>query len=239
MNDLIDVAHACDAEARLEKIYEWYFVRTMTTIRMAFGAAGVTFAALYGLVSKDGIASWLPWAVVVVIVIFAAMGIGQMRLLAQLHREFATALRLLAQLRARPGMKQDHGLGLTAAAEGCRLRTRIVIRIAIALSMAGLVLLVITQSDDSQELPLVVAACLVAIMLILHSLAETRRHHGSTRPPPVGEDPDFTAFEQAGTGDEQAGAGNVRLDHYVLEPEAAYEVNEAMRRHRQRESGEA
>ena len=105
--------------------------------------------------------------------------------------------------------------------------------------MAGLVLLVITQSDDSQELPLVVAACLVAIMLILHSLAETRRHHGSTRPPPVGEDPDFTAFEQAGTGDEQAGAGNVRLDHYVLEPEAAYEVNEAMRRHRQRESGEA
>jgi hypothetical protein len=83
--------------ADLARIYEWYFERSVSTIKLAFGAAGASFAALIGVIfTPDSQVAAVGLAGAVVIAAIA--GVTQLRLLAQFHREYVVSLRLLKRL---------------------------------------------------------------------------------------------------------------------------------------------
>lgn len=97
VRDLVELVQAGSSTAELSRIYDWYFERTMSTIKLAFGAAGASFAALIGvLFTPDSQVAAVMLALAVVISAFA--GVSQLRLLAQFHREFVVSLRLLRRL---------------------------------------------------------------------------------------------------------------------------------------------
>jgi formate dehydrogenase maturation protein FdhE len=55
VGDVLDLASAqsADAEDRLEKLFEWDFERTMTTVRLLFAAAGSLLVALFAALFKE------------------------------------------------------------------------------------------------------------------------------------------------------------------------------------------
>ena len=100
--DLIELADAHEAMNpgdRLEKIYDWYFERATTTIRLGVGLAAGSFGSLLGAALKHqrGLPIYMLLLAGLVGVLIAVVSL---RLLAQLHREFAVSVRLLGVLRS-------------------------------------------------------------------------------------------------------------------------------------------
>jgi hypothetical protein len=97
--DVLDLAAAQsdEAEDRLQKIFEWDFERTMTSVRLLFGAAGSVVVALFAaLFRKDS--SLHTWQAVVMLASAGVLGTVAGSILWRtrtLHREFVAALQLL------------------------------------------------------------------------------------------------------------------------------------------------
>jgi hypothetical protein len=97
--DVLDLAAAqsAESESRLEKVFEWEFERTMTSVRLLFGAAGsVVIALLAALFRED--TSLKTWHIVVILgsaAILAALGAALLWRIRTAHREFLAALQLL------------------------------------------------------------------------------------------------------------------------------------------------
>lgn len=222
IGDLLDIARARESDARLEKIYEWYFVRTMTTIRVAFGAAGVSFAALFGVVFRRHEEPTAQVILVGAVMAFVLMGGIQMRLLAQLHREFAVSLRLLAEVSALAEMS-------TAAPSSGRPRppegqpTR---KLAAA-AFVGLVAAVVAPAlflwlaANTASNALAAAAFSAVLILSLVILAEIQPDEGPC-----------SKRTCRGSGDVlsqlAANIGRERLDDYVFDEGTQTKVNDAI-----------
>jgi len=96
MHPLVD-----DADVHLQKAYDWHFERTMTAIRLVFGAAGAVVLALVTAVLKQGsdptggqIAALIASAG-----LFAGIGLLLSVRLRNLHREYVATLSYLERQR--------------------------------------------------------------------------------------------------------------------------------------------
>jgi hypothetical protein len=104
--ELLDLAQSSDEpEVRVEKIFDWFFERAMSTVRLTLGAAG---AALLGLVAaylQRGADLSAAGALVTAAVtglsaaVLVAIGLRRAQKLNGLHREYVSALKLLAAFR--------------------------------------------------------------------------------------------------------------------------------------------
>jgi hypothetical protein len=97
--DVLDLA-AVDSDAaedRLQKLFEWDFERTMTSVRLVFGAAGsVVVALLAALFRPDS--SLKTWHIATILGfagVLALVGIGMLWRMRTNHRQFVAALQLL------------------------------------------------------------------------------------------------------------------------------------------------
>jgi hypothetical protein len=105
LGDLIRLAapEVKDPAGHLQNVFNWYFERAMTIIKLAFGAAGASFGTLLAAALnnqggiEDGIEVWLLLGAGVA---GGLIGVVQLRLLAHLHRELVEAVRLLGTLKA-------------------------------------------------------------------------------------------------------------------------------------------
>lgn len=100
VSDVLDLAavDSDDVEDRLQKLFEWDFERSMTAIRLIFGAAGsVVVALLAALFRPDS--SLRTWHIVTILGfagVLALLGIGMLWRMRTNHRRFVAALQLLA-----------------------------------------------------------------------------------------------------------------------------------------------
>jgi hypothetical protein len=212
IHDLLNLARMGkddDPQSVLERIYEWYFSRTMNAIRVAYGAATALAAAIYGLVAKGfdpADRDLLSCGLAVAAIVCVAAGIFQRRELAQLHREFAAAARLLAELRAMPRRLLRRGeppvnrpgsawLGLAWVA-------------ALALLVAGFACGVHEWGTPTFALAAVIVV--TTLLAAAHMVAELRQ-------------PKTPSMGTGDTMDDKI--GHVRLDAYVLSPAATKMVN--------------
>ena len=226
IRDLLNVARADEPYARLEHIYEWYFERTMTAIRVAFGAAVGASAAIYGLVKYDKldheklVTSGLTAAAAVCV----AAGVIQRRELAQLHREFAAALRLLSDVRRLPECVRsapDDPLNddsLTAPASEWRKGLAMVgaALVAVMVGVAAAVAFVIEFGTPTWGLTVV--GFVVVLLGGLHIMVELW-------PSKPSELISGSTLEEA--------AGHFRLDDYALVPSVTSCVNRAINERRE------
>jgi hypothetical protein len=96
--DVLDLAEAQSdtAEDHLRKVFEWEFERTMTSVRLLFGASGSIVVALLAALLREK--SDLSTAQIVAILASAAVlgGVGSLILwrARTLHRDFLAALQL-------------------------------------------------------------------------------------------------------------------------------------------------
>ncbi len=99
VGDVLDLAAAQSAEAedRLEKLFEWDFERTMTTVRLLFAAAGSLLVALFAALFKEKavIETWHVAAIGGSSGVFALVGAILLRRARTAHREYIAALQLL------------------------------------------------------------------------------------------------------------------------------------------------
>jgi hypothetical protein len=215
MHDLLNLARMCEgqqAHAVLDRLYEWYFSRTTTAIRVAYGAAVGLAVALYDLVSKPDAPDheWLNRGLAAVAVVCVVAGIYQRRELAQLHRELAAASRLLSDLRGVDAayLRPVHAPPETPPS-GKRAAGIIIILVVIAAAFAVGIVWAVTPIRA-----LAVVAALTALLALPHVAAEKwSKGQRSTAEP--------STLEQA--------IGHVRLDDYVLDAKARDTVNAAMR----------
>jgi hypothetical protein len=211
IGDLMDVARAEDPDARLEHMYEWYFARTMTAIRVAYGAAAAMAAALYGLALNGESERILSYGLTVSVIVCLMAGIVQRRELAQLHRELSSATGLLTELRA---------LSRKDLADAAHARTDTTVDShgwrsagpalwwAVVTTIA---LLLITCTGDSTTTPeraLVALAILVPLIAAPHALAEVRRTRRAEAEPEEKSD----ETEAAGTTPEHASSAPDHVD---------------------------
>jgi hypothetical protein len=97
--DVLDLAAAQSegSEDRLQKVFDWQFERTMTSVRLLFGAAGsLIIALLAASFRKD--ASLHTWQIVVILfaaAVSASTGAAMLWRMRTMHREFLQALQLL------------------------------------------------------------------------------------------------------------------------------------------------
>jgi hypothetical protein len=189
MGDLVNVARADEPHARLERIYEWYFSRTMNAIRVASVAAGGAAAAIYGLAVKrppctacEGLLSSGLTAAAIVCVI---AGIAQRRELAQLHTELARAHGLLADLSAVSKERLAHIAKASVPSEKS-LTDRGLAAVALV-SVAAIGFAVGWGQKPPNALEAL--AVLVALLGSLHVLAEVGRHRPARREESVNDAP--------------------------------------------------
>lgn len=211
IRDLLNLARADEPHTRLQLIYQWYFDRTMNAIRVAYGAAAGTSAAIYGLAVKNPDSmqheEFLSRGLAVAAVICVGAGLFQRRELAQLHTEFAAASRLLSDSEGlpieemyRPRDRPDAQLS----------KWLIVFSIAVVVALA----IGIWWAEAPPE-ALTVVALLVAILAAPHIVAELR--HRSTHPP---KDDLLMTLEER--------FGDIRLDQYVLDPRVTRAIDRAI-----------
>lgn len=235
--DLLNVARAVEPHARLERIYEWYFVRTMTAIRVAFGAAVAASAAIYGLVVKNldpkemQHRATLSRGLAVGAVVCVAAGVVQRRELAQLHREFAAASRLLSDLRlpaedvsgASDGQRNEDSSG--APTSEWRKRRAIIGVVVAAASVIGIGVAI--EWADTPARALTVVAILAPLLVAPHILAEGWSHGPPKLEPVDREDTSEPLNDLMGDNApslEQV-VGYIRLDRYVLDPNVKTKVD--------------
>lgn len=214
IGDLLDVARSDQPHARLEHIYEWYFKRTMNASRVTFAASGATAVALYSLMTgnsdKDG-HGFVSVALACGVVASALAGFIQLRQLAQLHRELATAHRLLAEMLdlAPRHLRDTRGLEYAH-----KRKTRRAPAVALLLGLAAFVVIApVLAGDPETALILVATTILVALVAVLYF--------------------EITAPESELAGDSvfyslRAVVGDIRLDEYVLHHEATVQVDVAI-----------
>lgn len=103
LSDFGPLAHPLvdEADDHLQKVFDWHFERTMTAIRLVFGAAGTVVLALVTAVLKKGgdptcgqIAALLVSAG-----LFAGIGLLLSVRLRNLHREYVATLSYLERQR--------------------------------------------------------------------------------------------------------------------------------------------
>jgi hypothetical protein len=97
--DVLDLAAAqsSDAEERLQKLFEWDFERTMTSVRLLFAVAGSLLIALLAALIHDD-AKLEIWHIATIVGsagLLAAVAWSMLRRTRELHREFLAALGLL------------------------------------------------------------------------------------------------------------------------------------------------
>jgi hypothetical protein len=198
VRDLVNVARAEDPDARLERIYEWYFSRTMTAIRVAYGAAVGVAAALYGLVKGQTCnvsEAVLSYGLTVAGAVCLIAGVVQRRELVQLHREFTDALGLLGELRALPSgrlREVAHSSARSVAADAPSSGPRWPLWWWGAMIVVPPALLAVTSVPAVTTLPhgcattpvraLILLAMLVPLIAAPHVLAEVRRPRDDAEP---------------------------------------------------------
>ncbi len=250
--DLLNLARAVDAHARLDRIYEWYFVRTTTAIRVAYGAAVGAAAAIYGLVLKhDPMApdeqvvpseEALSRGLTAMAITCVIAGLFQRRELAQLHSEYAAASGLLAELRpaSEPRVAPDRCLGqvperLTRKSAESGWRS-IVLAFAVVIGLIAAGLGVCYA--DTPERALTALVIVVPVLALAHIFAEWSGYTPFT----------WVSSEKAGLEDGAATAagdaaqstkdadrlwlelGDVLLETYVLRAEVANDLDAAIAR---------
>lgn len=232
MHDLLNLACIGDAHRAhsvLERIYEWYFSRTTTAIRVSYGAAVGLSVALYNLAMKDNVSTRLEHlgrGLAVAAAVCIVAGVLQRRELAQLHREAAAASRLLSELSAlpakylRPARKPagDHSMRPTALSEGSLLAWGTTGVIAIILIGGLLAALALGAFHNSTPL---LALAVVAVVTILSALPHlVAENWPRSRAEPLSLD-DVETLHQA--------IGHLRLDAYILDPTVTERVEHALR----------
>lgn len=99
VGDVLDLAAAqsSDAEDRLEKLFEWDFERTMTTVRLLFAAAGSLLVALFAALFREHavIETWQVALIGGSSGVLALVGAVLLRRARLAHREYIAALQLL------------------------------------------------------------------------------------------------------------------------------------------------
>jgi hypothetical protein len=100
VGDVLDLAAAQsnESESRLQQIFEWEFERTMTTVRLLFGAAGSVVVALLAVLFRND-TSLRTWHIVVILAsaaTLASLGAGLLWRARTAHRQFLAALLLLS-----------------------------------------------------------------------------------------------------------------------------------------------
>ena len=96
---LLTLVEVEDGEAQLQHIYDWYFERSMSTMRACFAAAGASFATLLGAALDDK-GGWPVWLLLAAGILASALGVVQLRLLAHLPHELASGLQALSRIRS-------------------------------------------------------------------------------------------------------------------------------------------
>jgi len=99
VGDVLDLAAAQsdEAEDRLEKLFEWDFERTMTTVRLLFAAAGSLLVALFAALFREDavINTWQVVAIGGSSGVLTFVGAALLRRTRTAHREYIAALQLL------------------------------------------------------------------------------------------------------------------------------------------------
>jgi hypothetical protein len=99
VSDVLDLAAAqsADSEARLEKLFEWDFERTMTSIRLLFGAAGSIVVALLATLFRED-SALKAWHIAVIsgsAAVLALIGAVLLWRARTVHRQYLASLQLL------------------------------------------------------------------------------------------------------------------------------------------------
>jgi hypothetical protein len=99
VSDVLDLAAAqsAEAEARLEKLFEWDFERTMTSIRLLFGAAGSIVVALVAALFREN-SALKTWHIVLIsgsAAVLAVIGAVLLWRARTVHRHYLASLQLL------------------------------------------------------------------------------------------------------------------------------------------------
>ena len=103
IKDLVDlvVADVPEAEARIQRMFEWQFDRSMKICQWVFGfTASVSIAvAVAFLGTERDIAWWQVGAVLLFALATAIYGISTLWQLRSVHRQFVAALKLYCELK--------------------------------------------------------------------------------------------------------------------------------------------
>jgi hypothetical protein len=96
MNDLLDLAPIADAEARLEKVFDWHFERHKVVVEAVLVSFGAVLAGLLvAYLSADVGLTQFVFALIAVVAGFGAIGtLAYLELRAQ-KEDFLTALQIL------------------------------------------------------------------------------------------------------------------------------------------------
>ena len=103
IRDIIDLvtAQVPDAEARIQKVYEWHFERVKTTSQWILGAAASLFIAVLVAFFKAELK--LVWWQNALIALFAigtgTFGIYRLWQLRSIHRQFIAALKIYCEFK--------------------------------------------------------------------------------------------------------------------------------------------
>lgn len=96
----LSTADVPDAPDHLKQAFEWHFERSMTSVRLLFGAAGSFLVALIAAALKEHIqVAW--WQLVIIgaaALIFAVVGSLRFRSTRGVYRQYFAALQLLHEL---------------------------------------------------------------------------------------------------------------------------------------------
>lgn len=96
MNDLLDLTYIPDAEARLEKLFDWHFERHKIVVEAALVSFGAIFAGLLvAYLSADVDLAQFVMASLYVLIGLGAMGALAYWELHSLKKDFLTALQIL------------------------------------------------------------------------------------------------------------------------------------------------
>lgn len=100
VSDVLDLAAVSsdDSEERLQKVFEWDFERSMTSIRLVFGAAGSVVVALLAALFRpeNELRTWHIVAILGLAGTLAAIGVLMLWRMRTNHRRFVAALQLLS-----------------------------------------------------------------------------------------------------------------------------------------------
>jgi hypothetical protein len=102
VRQLLDLttAQVPDAASHLKQAFEWHFERSMTAVRLLFGAAGSLLIALIAAALKEGVeVEWWQLAIISTsIVVATVIGIWRFQVTRKVYRQYFAALQLLREL---------------------------------------------------------------------------------------------------------------------------------------------
>jgi hypothetical protein len=102
VRQLLDLttAEVPDAAAHLKQAFEWHFERSMTAVKLLFGAAGSLLVAFLAAALKEDIdVAWWQLAIMATsICVTTGIGIWRFQITRSVYRQYFAALQLLREL---------------------------------------------------------------------------------------------------------------------------------------------